>query len=1012
MFKKIVACLLFCSQIVLAQKTDIYTNDKTKYDIAVDLYNQSNYLLSKKTFEKILTEHTNWNSRIHIDSKYYIALCAIKRFDNQAEKLLTDFITDYPTYHRRNEIINTLANLLFQKGKHKEALIWYEQINQEMLSEEKLQEYYFSTGYANFSLKNYESAKNYFSQIDKNSEYKEKSSYYYAYISLEENQHTIALKRLSEIKKDEKLLKTAIKLKLRIYFQLERYEDAKKEGIKFLNVLNDKKDQKDIQETYQILGNSFYSLKEYDKAIEYLSLYKKKSLQDFYYLGYSYYQKEDYKNAIESFNKIVAPKSKLSQITYYQLGLCYIKDNKKKEALNVFKTVYEMDYDKSIQKEANLYYVKLSYEIGNPHQSIELVINSYLSKYPNDPETNQLIKFLITYYLDSNDYDEALKVLEKFKENSYSMKIAYQKIILNKAKQLLLENKYQEAEKHLNESMENMFDAKTRLISTFWLGEAQYQQKKVKESIQSWNSFKAMNNNEKSYENDLVDYNLGYSFFTIQNYENAMVHFKKFIENNKISEYINDAMTRLADSYFALKKYDSAIIWYKKIEEKTNLDIDYASYRKTICYGLIGQQKKYISALELFLATYKKSKYLNDATYDLANAYLEENNYTKALFYFEKIIADSKNSKYLIKAMLKKGLVYFNKDQYDKALETYKDIVRKYPEHSESKSAIKNAKKIYMAQGNIQTYIDWINKLSFSEETDEELEKSTYLSANNQFLKGNIDKAIDGLTLYLNRFPKGEYESEVIFKLGESLHKKGDKNKAIEFYNRIISNSKNDYTEQSLVRLAEHYIEKNDDDSLLNVLVQLERDGESKKNINYAQLVLMRIYLKKQEFNNSVEYAKKVQGQSKLDSNTKAEATILIGRHFMDSKEYDLAKQEYEKLYKMTNIKEEYLAEILYHKSYFLHLESNYEDSNDIIFQIASKYSGYKHLGAKALLIMAKNYYALKDIYQATYTCESILKNSKFEDLVKEAKNLLKEIKLSQNNNQEKENKIEQNEEL
>ena len=48
---------------------------------------------------------------------------------------------------------------------------------------------------------------------------------------------------------------------------------------------------------------------------------------------------------------------------------------------------------------------------------------------------------------------------------------------------------------------------------------------------------------------------------------------------------------------------------------------------------------------------------------------------------------------------------------------------------------------------------------------------------------------------------------------------------------------------------------------------------------------------------------------------------------------------------------------------------------------------------------MAKNYYALenKDAYQATYILENIIKNfGQYEDIVNDAKNELKKIKLNE----------------
>jgi len=46
---------------------------------------------------------------------------------------------------------------------------------------------------------------------------------------------------------------------------------------------------------------------------------------------------------------------------------------------------------------------------------------------------------------------------------------------------------------------------------------------------------------------------------------------------------------------------------------------------------------------------------------------------------------------------------------------------------------------------------------------------------------------------------------------------------------------------------------------------------------------------------------------------------------------------------------------------------------------------------------MAKNYYGLEDVYQATYVLENIIKNfSQFEDIIAEAQKELNDIKVKE----------------
>jgi hypothetical protein len=99
------------------------------------------------------------------------------------------------------------------------------------------------------------------------------------------------------------------------------------------------------------------------------------------------------------------------------------------------------------------------------------------------------------------------------------------------------------------------------------------------------------------------------------------------------------------------------------------------------------------------------------------------------------------------------------------------------------------------------------------------------------------------------------------------------------------------------------------------------------------------------------------------------------------------------------NARGELKAEALYYNAYFLNNDKLYAESNKVIQTITSDYSAYKYWGAKSFIIMAKNYYALEnnDPYQATYILENIIKNfTQFDDIVNDAKNELKKIKLKE----------------
>ena len=79
---------------------------------------------------------------------------------------------------------------------------------------------------------------------------------------------------------------------------------------------------------------------------------------------------------------------------------------------------------------------------------------------------------------------------------------------------------------------------------------------------------------------------------------------------------------------------------------------------------------------------------------------------------------------------------------------------------------------------------------------------------------------------------------------------------------------------------------------------------------------------------------------------------------------------------------------------YFKNKEGKFEASNEAVQKLAKNYSSYRYLGAKGLVVMASNFYGLKDSFQATYILESVIKNfTDYKDVVAEAQTELDTIK-------------------
>jgi len=195
-----------------------------------------------------------------------------------------------------------------------------------------------------------------------------------------------------------------------------------------------------------------------------------------------------------------------------------------------------------------------------------------------------------------------------------------------------------------------------------------------------------------------------------------------------------------------------------------------------------------------------------------------------------------------------------------------------------------------------------------------------------------------------------------------------------------------------LARLSAIHLKKEDFQSAIPVLKRLESEAEFPQNVTYAQANLMRSYYNIEDFANTVVYAEKVLANEKTDNKVKSDAQIMIARSAFKTGDEAKAKTAYKNLEKIAQ--GELAAEALYYDAYFKNKEKKYEDSNKAIQTLTKDYSGYKYFGVKGLVLMAKNFYALQDSFQATHILESVIKNfTEFPDIIEEAQTQLDHIK-------------------
>ena len=986
-----VALVILCNYYVFSQQSAVYTSELVEYQKALSLYNSKQYLAAQSLFDKV--ENTANDEVLRSDCVYYIANCAVRLNQQNADDLIEQFVKEYPTSTKRNTAFMDVADYYFENSRYSYARKWYDKVDEDALARKEREKFNFNYGYSFYATNNNQGAKKYLSRVENSEKYGSQAKYYIGFMAYEGDDYDKASEYFDQLSDNEKYKGDLSYYQADLNFKLGNFEKA----IELAKEQLPTSDDKEVSELSKIIGESYFNLKQYEEAIPYLAEYKGKrgrwNNTDYYQLGYAYYKQSEFEKAISEFNKIIDGNNSVAQNAYYHLGESYINLEKKQEALNAFRNASQMDYDLKIQEDAWLNYAKISYEIGNPYQSVPQVLAAYLDKYPKTSYKEEIETLLIDSYITSKNYKEALKLLEGRK--SFENKVAYQKVAFYRGIELYNENKYLEAESYFDKSLKESRDDKYTARATFWKAETDYNLTNYDDALIGFKQFQGNSQAASTKEIINIDYNLGYTYFKQKNYIKATEYFQNYI--SKISEdevRLNDAYLRLGDGYFVSSDYNNAINAYQKAININEIESDYAFFQKAISYGYIGKGATKIADLNEFIDTYTKSSLRDDALYELGNSYVKNNEVDKAIQMYNRLNTEYKSSQYISKSLLRQGLVYYNSGNDEQALIKFKTVANKYPGSPEAVQAVASARLIYIDLGRVDEYASWVRTLDYVDVTDADLDNATYQAAEKQYLANN-NKAIKLFNAYLNEFPNGLHALQSHFYLAQLYFKDDLKDNALPHYSYVVNRPNGEYTELALTRLSEIYLNEKDWITAIPILERLEVEADFPQNTIFAQSNLMKANYQLEQYQHAVTYAEKVLSSSKVDNNIKSDAHIIIARSAVKTGDEERAKEAYAQVERIAS--GQLAAEALYFNAYFKNKEGKYKSSNISVQKLAKDYSGYKYYGAKGLVLMAKNFYALEDAFQATYILESVIQNfTEFDDVVDDARTELKTIKAEQ----------------
>ncbi len=967
-----------------AQQSQFFSDKETyRFDLAENLYQTKVFNASQFEYARQYFYNQNLSYSKKEMAQFFDNVIGVILQKSHAEEGLAAFMREYPNSAYFAQANLPLADFYLAKKDFNKALETLQKVNQYELSRSENTEYILKLGYAKFMTGDSKGAIEALEEAYKNADIKSRGdiAYMLGHLYYADGQNDKAFGFFDSIKNEEKYAKLVRPYYVQLAFNNKDYDRAISEGN---SLLNENITESYRAEVHKIIGESYFMKGDYASAYPHLKLYLDKqenpSESDLYEMGFVAANLKKYDEAVSYYNRLLNSNSAMAQNAYYQLGNAYLQTDKKQEALSAFRSAYQMSYDAKVQQLAHEQYAKLSYDIGNPFEAAPKVIQSYIGQYPRSEKNTEMRRLLVKSYLYSGNYKETLAAIDKLPNSSPETDKVDQEVSFLLAAEEFNKGNYDEAEKYFLRSLEFNQNKEFNSRANYWLAQTYYHKNNFPSAISRFEKLKS----EDFPEKHQLNYDLGYAYFKAGKFEEAQKHFKDYLKNPN-AEFKSDAELRLADTYYANNQLNEAIAIYEKTENAN----DYTWFQKGMALGFKGDSVAKIETLKSLISKYPNSEYVDDANYEIGVAYASNDDFASSNDYFGRVIKNSTDKHLVANSQIYRAQNYIDQNQSEKALAELKSLGNQYKNTAYASKIVQASRPIFVKNGDVAGYQEFARSLGVRVDTSE-LDEINLTSAKQFYAKKEYQKAIPLYEKYLMQNPTGEGLYQAQYELGESFFQTKNNTKALLILQEV-ANVQNDYQEDAQTRVAQIYLAQGNTSEAKKYLEPLSNSSSATIK-NFANIELMKVFAEEKNFTKAEQYANQVLTNSKNSTAVLESARVIKARSLMNSGKDKDAQTAYTALEKSSNT--EVAAEALYAKAFYQNKAKAFKTSNETIFKLANNYASEEYWGAKALVIMAKNYIGLKDNYQASYTVDQIIANYQdFPDVVAEAREVKKMIK-------------------
>ena len=981
-------CIFF--HFSLAQ--DLLSQKKTDrlFKSGIDLLERNEYGAARQVFEDFLKLSPQQDLR-RADAEYYQALCGLSLYHTDGEKLIGDFVEANSANPHAATANYDLGNFYYNEKNYSKASSYFGKGDFSALSSEQQNNGRFRWGYSLFNQKKLKESLDQFNFIKvQGGSYGPAASYYAGFIEYTQGDFALALTDLKRAEQNPSYSKIVPYLITSLHYKQKNYAEL----LKYSLALKDVEGLSNPNEIALLSAEAHFKKEDFKNALTgYQQYLQDKVNADRGVLsraGYSAYSTGEEKLALDYFKSSASDQDSVGFYSSYYLGSLYLKEQQKPLALTAFDNARKFKSDIRLSEESTYQFAKISYDLGHPDQAIS-EFEKFLITFPGSQYTTEVKELLSQAYVNANNYNKAIEYIETLPRRGPNIDRAYQKATFLKGAELFNDGDYARAVQLFERSLQTPIDFNFAAEANFWSAEAFSIGKKYDQAIPRYERILSLSHLSNQ---DLVSrarYGLGYAYYNQQKYDKALFSFKEFVaQSSKANSSYGDGLLRLADCFYVSKAYSEALTHYKKSILLNSPDADYAHLQSGVILGI---QHKYAEAadeLDQVIKNFPGSRYLDESIFERAQFYFEQGNYAGAVTEFGRIISTDKPSRFLPYAYQRRAAAHYNLKDYNKTANDYITLMEKFPSHPVTAGLLlplQEALTLSNRSGEFDKYLTQFKTINPDAKGIESIE---FDAAKNFYFNQDYQKAITSLSNYTRAYPESPRVSEAGYYRAESMYRLEDFTNALQVYYQIRPDNSFSFANRVTGRIAELEFKQGRYEKAIPQFQRLGKVANSKKDQYNAWSGLMESYFLQGQYDSADTYARLILEKGKVNAGAENKASLYLGKTAMARGDYETAKDEF--LSTLNSARDEYGAEAKYLLGEIFYLNKDHKQCYETLIGLNSDFASYTDWVGKSYLLLADNYIAMGEIFQAKGTLKSLIDNFPRPLIKDHAKEKLKKL--------------------